>query len=121
MSRKFLPSAIKPGLRIKRVGVAPVQEIIPIPTAQLASRRMIGEENLRCSRGRTLRLLKHRELIGVHLAMFVYTGFQVTPPKIASESLGTRLSARRQTLPETVINVARIKMPVFSCRHFPKV
>src|SRR5712691_10300135 len=112
MRRKFLPSVIKPGLRIERIVVARAHGIIPIPTAQLPSRRMIGEENARSSRGRSFRLLKHRELIGVRGAIFVYTGFNVPPGKIASESPGKgpcAESAHRRTLPETVVNVARIQ------------
>src|SRR5258708_1821786 len=124
MRREFLPSVVKPRLRIERVVIARAHGIIPIPTAELAYRRRISEQNPSRSRGRSLRLLKHRELIGVHRAIFVHTGFNVPPRKIASESPGKRPcaeSAHRRTLPETVINVARIQSWFFRAGIFQRL
>ena len=124
MRRKFLPPVVKPRLRIERVIVARAHGIIPLPTAQLASRRMVGEKNACGSCGRALGLLKHRELIGIHRVIFVYAGFDVPSRKIASEGSGKRAcpeSAHRRTLPETVIDVTRVQRRFFCAGIFQRL
>ena len=124
MRWKFLPVVVKSRLRIDRVLVGCAHGLIPLPTSQLASRWMVGENNACGSCGRALGLLKHRELIGIHRVIFVYAGFDVPSRKIASEGSGKRAcpeSAHRRTLPETVIDVTRVQRRFFCAGIFQRL
>src|ERR1700676_514278 len=85
---------------------------------------MTGEENPRGSCGSSLRLLKHRELIGIDGAISVHAGFNVPAGKITSKGAGKRPcaeSAHGCALPETVINVARIQSWFFGAGIFQRL
>ena len=110
MCREALPLVVKPGLGEKRIVVARAHRVIPLPRGQFAALWLSVHQHLRHAFRVSLRLLEHRELIGVHRLIFMDRRLDVPAckvPAIAARERARPQPSHRNTLPVAVIDVAR--------------
>ncbi len=110
VSREALPLVVKPGLREKRIVVARAHRVIPLPCGQFAALWLPVHKHLRHAFRVSLRLLEHRELIGVHRLILMDGRLDVPTckvPAIAARERARSQPSHRNALPVAVINVAR--------------